>query len=147
MTPTRTIYGAGTRPNVAGANILRVVECETSDLVEERIVLLETNLDDISGEVVAHALGRLLEEGAIDVFVTPAIGKKNRPVQVISVITDRERYARLLTVLMEETGTLGVRVREEPRLVADRRRETVEVVVGGTHLSRAWYGTCGRAGP
>jgi len=131
MTPIRTGYGAGTRPNGAGANILRVVECETSDLVEERIVLLETNLDDISGEVVAHALGRLLEEGAIDVFVTPAIGKKNRPVQVISVITDRERYARLLTVLMEETGTLGVRVREEPRLVADRQRETVEVVVGG----------------
>jgi len=131
MIPYRIGYGAGTRPNGTGANILRVVEGETTDLVEERIVMLETNLDDISGEVVAHALGRLLEEGATDVFVTPAIGKKNRPVQVISVITDREHYAHLLTVLMEETGTLGVRVREEPRLVADRRREAVEIPIGG----------------
>jgi len=131
MTPYRTGYGAGTRPNGAGANILRVVEGETTDLVEERIVILETNLDDVSGEVVAHALGRLLEEGATDVFVTPAIGKKNRPAQVISVITDQERYAHLLTVLMEETGTLGVRVREEPRLVAHRRQEAMEIPIGG----------------
>ncbi|MDK2975284.1 MAG: pyridinium-3,5-bisthiocarboxylic acid mononucleotide nickel chelatase [Methanofollis sp.] len=131
MVPLRTGYGAGTRPNGNGANILRVVEGETTDLIEERIVMLETNLDDISGEVVAHAFGRLFEEGATDVFITPAIGKKNRPVQILSVIADRERYVRLLGVLMEETGTLGVRVREEPRLVADRRQEEKTVAIGG----------------
>ncbi|TAJ45492.1 nickel pincer cofactor biosynthesis protein LarC [Methanofollis fontis] len=146
MTPVRTGYGAGTRPNGNGVSILRVVEGEVSDLVEERIVMLETNLDDISGEVVAHALGRLLEEGATDAFITPAIGKKNRPVQVLTVNTDREHFSRLLGVLMEETGTLGVRVREEPRLVADRRREALEIPIGGrTFLVRVKTSrACGR---
>ena len=64
----------------------------------------------------------MFKEGAVDVFVTPAQGKKNRPVSIISVITDHSACDRMIRVLMEETGTLGVRVQEVPRVVADRER-------------------------
>ncbi|QSZ67033.1 nickel pincer cofactor biosynthesis protein LarC [Methanofollis aquaemaris] len=131
MVPTRIGYGAGTRENNGRPNLLRVVEGEIGDLVEERIVILETNLDDITGETVGYTFERLFAAGAVDVFVTPAIGKKHRPVQVLSVITDHARYLDLISIMMDETGTLGVRVREEPRLVADRSREAVEVAVAG----------------
>lgn len=131
MTPLRTGYGAGSIANGAGANILRVVEGGTDDLTEERIVMLETNLDDADGEVIGYAREKLFAAGAVDVFVTPASGKKNRPVQILSVITTRERYPELVRILMDETGTLGVRIREEPRLVADRTPKTVRVTVRG----------------
>jgi len=131
MIPLRTGYGAGSYRNHNGANILRVVEGELSDLTEERIVILETNLDDVDGETIGYTREMLFAAGAVDVFVTSASGKKNRPVQVLSVITTREHYLPLVRILMDETGTLGVRIREEPRLVADRVQGTVTVTVGG----------------
>ena len=131
MTPLRIGYGAGSQKNGAGSNILRVIEGEISDLTEERIVILETNLDDTDGEVIGYASERLFAAGAVDVFIMPAFGKKNRPVHIVSVITTRENYPALVRILMEETGTIGVRVREEPRLVADRKSEVIAVTVAG----------------
>jgi len=131
MTPLRTGYGVGTRPGNGRPGVLRVVEGSSFRAVADRIVMLETNLDDLSGEVVGYTIERLREAGAVDVFVTPAYGKKNRPVQVLHVITAPAEYERLLAILMAESGTLGVRVLDQPRLVADRRRETHSVTVGG----------------
>lgn len=131
MTPLRTGYGAGSKDNGSGANILRVIEGEIDDLTEERVVILETNLDDVDGETIGYTREKLFAAGAVDVFITPAFGKKNRPVNVISVITTREHYFGLIRILMDETGTLGVRVREEPRLVADRKSEMLGVVING----------------
>lgn len=130
MVPLRVGYGAGLQENDGQSTLLRVVEGEVDDLVEERIVILETNIDDVTGEVIGYTVERLFAAGAVDVFVTPALGKKNRPVQVISVITDHARYRDLTRILMDETGTLGVRIREEPRLVAERSRRPVDVRVG-----------------
>jgi len=131
MTPLRIGYGAGSNKNGTGANILRVVEGDLNDLTEERIVILETNLDDVDGETIGYTREKLFAAGAVDVFITPASGKKNRPVQVISIITTHGRYQELVRILMDETGTLGVRLREEPRLVADRTREKIPVMVDG----------------
>ncbi len=111
--------------------MLRVVEGRSFRAVADRIVMLETNLDDLSGEVIGYTIERLREAGAVGVFVTPAYGKKNRPVQVLHVITAPAEYERLLAILMEESGTLGVRVLDQPRLVAERNRETRLVTVGG----------------
>ncbi len=129
MTPLRTGYGASAKDHGSETSILRVVEGEITDLTEERIVILETNLDDVDGETIGFTRERLFAAGAVDVFVTPASGKKNRPVQVLSVITSREDYLPLVRLLMDETGTLGVRMREEPRLVADRVNEKIGVMV------------------
>ena len=131
MTPVRIGYGSGTRNNGSHPGVLRVVEGETGALVEEEIVILETNIDDVTGEVISFTTGRLFEAGAVDVFVTSAYGKKNRPVQVVSVITDADHYQDLVRILMDETGTLGVRIRREPRLVANRHSEQVPVMVRG----------------
>jgi uncharacterized protein (TIGR00299 family) protein len=131
MTPLCTGYGAGTRMVGGRHGLLRVVEGENSAVIRDRIVMLETNLDDVSGEEVGYTIERLFEEGAVDVFVTPAIGKKNRPVQVISVITDHQHSSQLIATLMGETGTLGVRVSEIPRLVADRSRTPVPFTIAG----------------
>ena len=111
--------------------VLRVVEGTCFRAVADRIVMLETNLDDLSGEVIGYTIERLRDAGAVDVFVTPAYGKKNRPVQVLHVITAPAEYERLLAILMEESGTLGVRVLDQPRLVADRNRAVRQVMVGG----------------
>jgi len=122
MKPLASGYGAGIGELAGKPNVLRILQGENFRATRESIVLLETNLDDLPGEVVGYVMQRLLNEGAVDVFVTPALGKKNRPVNVISVITDNNACDRLMRILMEETGTLGVRVQEVPRVVADRER-------------------------
>ena len=131
MVPVRVGYGTGTREVPGRPDLLRVVEGESLPPGEDRFVILETNLDDTSGEVIGYAVERLLAEGAVDVFVTPALGKKNRPVNVVSVMAAAGDEDRLVRVLMEETGTLGVRVHGFRKVVADREKETVPVNLGG----------------
>lgn len=129
MVPAGIVYGGDDE-----GNSLRIIDGTTDDLVEERIVLLETNIDDVTAEVMGYTQGRLLAEGAVDVYITPALGKKGRPVHVLTVITSRRMHRHLTRVLMEETGTLGVRIYEVPRLVADRQRSPVPFVIGGSRF-------------
>jgi pyridinium-3,5-bisthiocarboxylic acid mononucleotide nickel chelatase len=131
MTPLRVGYGTGTREVPGRPDLLRVVEGESLLSGDDRIVMLETNLDDIPGEMIGYAVERLLDEGAVDVFVTPAMGKKNRPVSIVSVMATASCEDRLIRILMEETGSLGVRVHEFRKVVANRSKEIVPVTVGG----------------
>lgn len=131
LTPARVGYGAGSGQVQGRPAVLRVVEGTNMHVIRDHIIMLETNLDDINGETIGYTLELLREAGAVDVYVTQANGKKNRPVQILHIITDRIKYPVLLTILMEETGTLGVRVMDIPRLVAERSNTTVTVQVGG----------------
>lgn len=131
MTPLRVGYGTGTRRIPGRPTVLRVVEGINMHMIPDRIIMLETNLDDVPGEIIGYTVERLREAGAVDVFVTSASGKKNRPVQILHIITNQLDYPHLLWVLMEETGTLGVRILDIPRLVADRSRGPVRVTVAG----------------
>ncbi len=131
MTPLRVGYGAGTKKVDNILNVLRVIEGEEFKAVSDRIVMIESNLDDVSGEVMGHVINKLLKEGAIDVFITQAIGKKNRPVSIISAIANHKNYEKLVELLMMETGTIGVRIYEIPRLIAERVRKRVEVEIKG----------------
>lgn len=134
MKPIAVGYGAGTSDLNGRPNVLRILEGESFRATRESIILLETNIDDLSGETVGYVMQRLFKEGAVDVFVTPAQGKKNRPVSIISVITDHSACDRMIRVLMEETGTLGVRVQEVPRVVADRASAFASVLNSGQDL-------------
>ncbi|HJJ30197.1 MAG TPA: DUF111 family protein [Methanocorpusculum sp.] len=127
MTPLKTGY--------AKDHGLMLIEGEVSDLTEERVIILETNIDDVSGEIIGYAVERLLASGAVDVFVTQGFGKKHRPVFVLSVITTLDQHQKLVEVLMEETGTLGVRIREEPRIVAGRIRRSYTFIISGQEFS------------
>ena len=131
MTPLRVGYGTGSRSVQGRPSVLRVVEGMNFDAIQDRIIMLETNLDDVPGETVGYTVERLREAGAVDVFVTTASGKKNRPVQILHIITSQQDYPGLLEILMDETGTLGVRILDIPRLVAHRTRQVMRVTVGG----------------
>ncbi|MFH1679419.1 MAG: nickel pincer cofactor biosynthesis protein LarC [Candidatus Eisenbacteria bacterium] len=117
-------YGAGTADRPEPPNLLRlIVGEEEGALASETVLLMESDVDDVPAELIGHLYERVLAEGALDLVVLPAQMKKNRPGHRISLLaapSDRDRLARLL---MEETGTLGVRIFEVSRAVL--RREVV----------------------
>jgi uncharacterized protein (TIGR00299 family) protein len=91
------------------------------------VLHLEANVDDATGEQLAHAVSELLEAGAYDAWLAPVIMKKGRPGTVVHVLCDQSAGLRLRTVLRAETGTLGVRATTAERWPASRRFDTVEV--------------------
>jgi uncharacterized protein (DUF111 family) len=91
------------------------------------VVLLETNVDDASGEVLAHAIGALLEAGAHDAWVTPIVMKKGRPAHTVSALADPALAEQVAAVLMAETGTLGLRGTTLDRWPSARTIDTVDV--------------------
>ncbi len=97
----------------------------------ERICMLETNVDDVSGEVLGSVVGRLMAAGAKDVSLFPGLTKKNRPTSLISVMCPEEASGRLAGLLMAETGTLGVRISTSERIVAQRRQLKIDVTLSG----------------
>jgi uncharacterized protein (TIGR00299 family) protein len=133
VTPNKIGYGAGAKDLDQVANILRLTAGELSgnDHAHDEVVVLETNLDDVSGEVIGRAVERLMEAGARDVSITPVFMKKNRPGQLISVIADKAKSEQLAELLMEETGTLGVREIPVSRHISRRATGTMAVEVGG----------------
>ena len=103
-------YGAGQRDLAGQANLLRLVvgEAEGGD-VSDRIWVVETNLDDTSGELIGYCTNRLWEAGALDVYTTAIQMKKNRPGVKLSVLCQVADLTRIEAILFEETATLGVR--------------------------------------
>jgi hypothetical protein len=91
------------------------------------VVLLETNVDDASGEVLAHTIGALLEAGAHDAWVTPIVMKKGRPAHTVSALADPALAEQVAAVLMAETGTLGLRGTTLDRWPSARTIDTVDV--------------------
>ncbi|HDR73629.1 MAG TPA: nickel pincer cofactor biosynthesis protein LarC [Methanoculleus sp.] len=131
-------YGAGSRDPDHTPNVLRALLLETGDPGGEgdRVDILETNVDDVTGEVIGHAIGRLMEEGARDASAVPAVMKKGRAghlVRVVCAPADTDRLAALIT---RELGTLGIRcIPSVHRFVARRTVEEVAVMVGGSEYS------------
>ncbi|MEZ5943685.1 MAG: nickel pincer cofactor biosynthesis protein LarC [Planctomycetaceae bacterium] len=131
MTIDSVGYGAGTMTFPLRANVLRLIVGELAATQEsEEVVLLETNLDDVTGEVLGYAKQQLLAAGALDVYSTPIQMKKDRPGQILSVLARPADVARLENVLFDETGTLGVRRHLLHRSVRARTAHTVETVFG-----------------
>jgi len=126
-------YGAGARDPPGTPNVLRVILMETGEetdnsMVSDRVDILETNVDDVSGEVIAYTVSCLTDAGARDVSVLPAQMKKGRSGYLIRVICTPADSNRLAALMARELGTLGVRVLPSVhRLVAERTMETVTV--------------------
>ena len=107
---------------------------------QDNVVLLETNLDNATGEQLGFAMERLFEAGAFDVWHTPLQMKKNRPGVLLSALGPAALESRLAEVFLRDTPTLGVRVRPVGRYVADRDTVTVETEYGPMRLKRKWLG-------
>lgn len=126
----RTGYGAGERDFAGRANCLQILlgaKDEPTQTEHERVVVLETNLDDLSPQVLGYTVDRLLREGAREAFVTPVLMKKGRPGHLLTAIVPEGLEAALGSLLMRETGTLGYRVRRTGRVVLARTETEVEV--------------------
>jgi uncharacterized protein (TIGR00299 family) protein len=133
--------GAGTRELVEQANILRLfVGSAELPAASDRVWVLETNLDDIPGEVVGYTMTRLLEAGALDAFVTPIQMKKNRPGVMVSVLCDESRIPALEDLLFRETATLGIRRYPVSRHKLKRRPVEVETSFGRVRGKLGWIG-------
>jgi uncharacterized protein (TIGR00299 family) protein len=129
MTVETIGLGAGTRELPGQANIVRLFVGKAALPADgDRVWVLETNLDDLPGEVVGYTTTQLLAAGALDAFVTPIQMKKNRPGVMISVLCDEARIGQMEEILFRETTTLGVRrypvsrhkLRRQAREVATR---------------------------
>ena len=123
-------YGAGSKDFGEFANVLKIVNGKTKiNLVKDTVQILETNVDDVSGEVLGNMIEKIMSNGAKDVTITSGITKKGRPTQLISVICDSESMNSILELLVAETKTLGIRIRNSERYVVPRsiEQDTVEI--------------------
>lgn len=121
MTLTAVGTGAGTRDVPGRPNVLRIFLGETEAPAPLRTMLLiETNIDDMPAEIFGHVQERLLAAGAADVWFTPIQMKKNRPAVMLSLLCRPELEGDMATLLLAETSTLGLRVREVRRHEAER---------------------------
>jgi len=133
VTITAQGFGAGATELEHRPNLTQVVVGEIDDaaLVEgQPVVLLETNLDDVTGEVVAHTVSALIAAGAHDAWVTPVLMKKGRPGHVVHALADVADAERVRRVLVAETGSLGVRGQRLERWPEARTFEAVDAEIG-----------------
>ncbi len=143
--PTMTIEkigcGAGTRDLKEQPNILRVFLGEVTASAETDVVWkLETNLDDVSAEVVGYCFDCLLEAGALDVFAMPIQMKKNRPGTLLTVLCEESQRSEMESILFRETGTFGIRRTSMQRSILKREIATVQTPWGEVRVKKGWRG-------
>lgn len=126
--------GAGTKDIENIPNLLRVVlgeEIENHKPIEENdFVVMETNIDDCSGEILGYTLEKLLKEGALDAFYTPIFMKKNRPAYRLTVTARAKDREKLQNIIFTETTTIGIRYRFENRSCLEREEVKVKTKYG-----------------
>ncbi len=136
LTVVATGYGAGDRDIDGLPNVVQVVLGEAEAAAAggssthqpgQPVVLLAVNVDDATGEVLAHAVATLLDAGAYDAWITPIVMKKGRPAHTISALSDPALASQLAGILTGETGSLGVRSTSLERWPAAREAGEVEV--------------------
>ena len=119
-------YGAGSRNPEGFPNVLRLSIgvaanlTKKSSYTQDTVAILETALDDLSPQVLAHVAELALQQGALDVMLTAVIMKKGRPGTLLTILAKPADIAHFETLILRETSTLGVRVREERRSILER---------------------------
>ena len=122
-------FGAGTAELGDRPNLTQVVIGERAPLLDrgQPVTLLEVNVDDVTGEQLAHAIGELLTAGADDAWLTPILMKKGRPAYTVSALADLSLAGQVAAVLTRETGSFGVRGQTMERWPQDRLVDQVDV--------------------
>jgi len=136
MTLERVGYGAGKAEHAERANLVRVL-LGSATREQSEVALLETNLDDLSPELVPDAMERCFQAGALDVWVTPATMKKGRPGFVLAALARPAQEPAVAQAILAETTALGVRVARLRRYELEREHRTVEI---GGHPVRVKLG-------
>ena len=130
-------YGAGDSDPEGWPNVLRVFladEAASTGRPADRVVQIETNLDDLNPQAYEHVMAQLFAVGALDVALIPVIMKRSRPGVILSCLVSREQTDAVLEVVLQETTALGVRMQELDRQVLPRRFVTVKVTGGSVKM-------------
>ncbi len=128
-------YGAGTKDFSGWPNVMRIWLGESSvEDVNGNLVLLETNIDDMSPQIFGYLMDKLLAARAVDVWFTPIQMKKNRPAVMLSVLAPVSFEAQLTDIIMRETTTLGIRSRRVSRQIAQREIIEFKSSLGLVHV-------------
>ncbi len=126
-------YGGGTKDFEPFANVLKIVT-GSAVMQTDSVVVLETNIDDVSGEVMGFLIDKIIDGGAMDVSISHTTTKKNRPASLVTVICTDEMADKITRILFDETGTLGVRIRHSERLTWPRKIRTEHVTINGVEF-------------
>ena len=133
--PSMTIdsigYGAGQKEFDSFSNVLKIVRGTENNFEIDTVKILETNVDDVSGEILGHLIEKLMDKGAKDVSIYHGITKKGRPTNLVSVICNDEHVDELVDTLVLETGTLGVRISESNRFIVPRSIHEISLILDG----------------
>ncbi len=165
MIVEKTAYGAGTRNYEGFPNALRLmlgfqisdskfqISQQKSEIwnlesgidqkpktKNQKLIQIETNLDDISPEILGFVMERAFEIGALDCWFTPIQMKKNRPATMVSILCKESDNDKFVELLVSETTTLGVRIREVERTCLSREISTVKTKFGEIQVKIARFG-------
>ena len=145
----KTAYGAGTREYKNFPNALRLIlgeietqrrrDAESFKGKSENLLLIETNIDDLSPQILGFVMERAFELGALDCWFTPIQMKKNRPATMVSILCEQAKREVLSGLLYRETTTLGIRVREVERDCLPREMVKIETEFGEIDVKIARY--------
>lgn len=128
-------YGGGQKNFEGFSNVLKLVLGEQSNLESDTVSILDTNVDDVSGEVLGHVIDKVMSSGAKDVSIIPTVTKKGRPSHMISVICSPKDVDKLANILISETGTLGIRIRSSERFIVPRKIIPIKVKIQNKDLT------------
>jgi uncharacterized protein (TIGR00299 family) protein len=160
MTVEKTAYGAGTRDYKSFPNALRLIlgntfkpDARESNVAAEFVTenqipktenrdlfILETNLDDTSPEILGFVMEKAFDSGALDCWFTPIQMKKNRPATLVSILCEKGEKDKFIALLVRETPTLGVRVREIERVCLTREMTKIDTRFGEIPVKIARFG-------
>lgn len=126
-------YGAGTK-DLGQPNVLRVFLGESWGIENGIINVIETNIDNMNPEIYPYVIDRLLENGALDAYLTNIIMKKGRPAVKLSVLAEIKDSDKLCSIIFDETTTLGVRIYPAARKKLDRGIKTVKIKYGNARV-------------
>ena len=118
-------YGAGQKNFLNFSNVLKVIKGYKNTFEIDSVKILETNVDDVSGEILGNVIEKIMQNGAKDASIFQGITKKGRPTNLISVICNDDQVDNMIDILVLETGTLGIRIFDSTRFVVTRSDHTV----------------------
>ena len=135
MQVTSIGYGAGKKNFDEFSNVLKIVRgTQKNNFQLDSVKILETNVDDVSGEIIGNLIEKIMNKGAKDVSIYHGITKKGRPTNLISVICDDVSMYEIMDILVIEAGTLGIRVTTSNRFIVPRTTHDIKLILDGTEF-------------
>jgi uncharacterized protein (TIGR00299 family) protein len=125
-------YGAGQKNFESFSNVLKIIRGSENNFKIDSVKILETNVDDVSGEILGNLIEKVMEKGARDISIYHGITKKGRPTNLVSVICDDGSLDEIVDTLVLETGTLGIRISDSNRFVVPRTNHETSLSLNGS---------------